>query len=637
MRAGNEGLAAGSPDPVVGGRRRASVGRNAVGRQRAFRTLLGAVLAASLVALVPGALRAQAPFALDTLQVSVDSRINGQLGAVDVLTADRLRVLPVRNLEEAIRWSLGVDYQERSPAQADLSIRGSSFEQVLVLVDGVRMSDPQTGHFDLDLAVPLERVDRIEILRGPASAIYGADALGGVVNIVTKDGLDAPVSEGTVRAEGGSFGRWGWGFDATTPSGPWRVGVAASQDVADGHRDGADYRVLRGSGRLVGPAAGGRLSLEGGYSRRDFGAAEFYAPYNSYEETRTTTATARWARPLGNGGSIEPRVSYRQRDDDFILVRDDPDFFRNLHDSRELTAELTARLPLGRAGGLALGGEWSRQSLESTNLGDREQDIRGVFGEAQLRAGPFRLQGGVRFDDRDDVGSFVSPSGSVILQAGRGVTLRAAAGRAFRAPTWTERFYEDPANIGQEDLEVERGWSAEFGGRARTGAGVFSATVYRREVSDLIDWARPAGADPDVPWETRNVEEARFDGLEVSIDQIRAGEVVIRASAAWIDVETQEQDGFFSKSSLRPITRELNAALTMPLPDNSLVQLLFRDQTRRGGEGGFVMDARLEVGAGNGTIYFDVRNITEADFADVTGLPIAGRGYSVGIRSPFGG
>lgn len=602
-------------------------------RGRARVALAGALLFASTAP----ALEAQDPFYMDTLDISVDSRLAGQVGAVDVITAERLRLLPLRNLEEAIRWSLGVDLQDRSPAQADLSIRGSSFEQVLVLVDGVRMSDPQTGHFDLDLTVPLERVERIEILRGPASAVYGADALGGVINIVTKDGGEAEQTEGTVRAEGGSFGRWGWGLDATAPTGPWRVGVAASQDVADGHRDGADYRILRGSGRLVGPAAGGRLVLDAGYSRRDFGAAEFYAPYNSYEETRTTTATARWARALSNGGSIEPRFSYRKRDDDFTLVRDDPEFFRNVHDSREITAELTARLPLARVGGLALGGEWSRQSLESTNLGEREQDLRAVFGEAQLRTGPFRFQAGVRYDDRDDVGSFVSPSGSLILEAGRGITLRAAGGRAFRAPTWTERFYEDPANVGREDLEVERGWSAEVGGRARTGFGVFSATAYRREVQDMIDWARPLGADPSLPWETRNVEEARFDGLEVSVDEIRLGELVVRASASWIDLETSEEEGFLSKSALRPIIRELNGGVTIPLPDRSILQFLVTDRARRGGEGGVVLDARLEIGMGNGTLYLDARNMTEADFPDVTGLPIAGRSFAVGIRSPFGG
>ena len=145
------------------------------------------------------------------------------------------------------------------------------------------------------------------------------------------------------------------------------------------------------------------------------------------------------------------------------------------------------------------------------------------------------------------------------------------------------------------------------------------------------------GADPSVPWETRNVEEARFDGLELSVDEIRAGEVIFRASAAWIDVETREQEGFFSKSALRPIIRELNAGVTLPLPDRSLVQVLFIDRTRRGGGGGPTLDARLEVGMGNGTIYVDGRNLTGADYADLTGFPIAGRSFAVGIRSPFGG
>ncbi|MEJ2538738.1 MAG: TonB-dependent receptor [Gemmatimonadota bacterium] len=582
-------------------------------------------------------LQAQEPYLLDTLQVAVDSRLPGEVGSVEVITARRLQSLPVRNLEEALRWSLGVDLQDRSPAQADLSIRGSSFEQVLVLVDGVRMSDPQTGHFDLDLTVPLEQVERIEILRGPASAIYGADAMGGVVNIVTRDGLDSDVSKGTVRADGGSFGRWGWGVAATVPTGPWRLGVSASQDVADGHRDGTDYRIIRTGGRVVGPGAGGRLVLDVGHARRDFGAAEFYAPYNSYEETRTTTATARWVRSLEGGATLEPRVSWRRHEDDFVLERDEPEAFRNLHDSRQLTAELTGRIPLGSMGGLALGGEWSRQTLESTNLGDREQDWRAIFGEVSFRTGGFRLQGGARWDDRDDVGSFVSPSASATFEAGAGISLRAAAGRTFRAPTWTERYYEDPANVGNPDLQKEQGWSAEVGGRARTSLATVSATVYRRQVDDLIDWARPSGADPSVPWETRNVEEARFTGLELSVDELRYGELVFRASAAWIDVETEEAAGFFSKSALRPIIREFNAGVAVPLPDRSALHLLVADRTRRGGGGGPTVDVRLEVGMGNGTLYLDGRNLTDADFADVTGLPVAGRSFAVGIRSPFGG
>jgi hypothetical protein len=110
------------------------------------------------------------------------SRVSAELPlrtrSVQVLDRPTLESLPARSVAEALRWATGWSLGSRSPAQTDLSIRGGSFEQVLVLVDGVRMSDPQTGHFDLDLAVPLDRVERIEILRGPASAQYGSDAWG---------------------------------------------------------------------------------------------------------------------------------------------------------------------------------------------------------------------------------------------------------------------------------------------------------------------------------------------------------------------------------------------------------------------------------------------------------------------------
>ncbi len=594
------------------------------------------VLFPLLAILAAGPLAGQEPFPLDTLQVEVDSRLAGNIGSVEVITADRLASLPVRTLEEALSWSLGVDLQARSPAQADLSIRGSTFEQVLVLVDGVRMSDPQTGHFDLDLAVPLDRVERIEILRGPASALYGADAMGGVVNIITRDRTGMRNPTGQARLEGGTFSRWGWGLDTTVPAGSWAITSSFSQDASDGHREGTDYKIFRGSGRMAGAAAGGRLVLDGAYGKRDFGASGFYAPFESYEETRTTTGTAQWTRMLQGGSSIESRVSWRRHEDDFVLQRDDPDFYRNLHDSRQWNAELTGRMPLGNGAALAVGGEWSRESIESTNLGDREQDWRAAFGELAVRTGALRLQGGLRWDDRDDVGSFWTPSASAILEVGGGLSFRGAWGESFRAPTWTERYYEDPANVGTPDLAVERGWSAEVGARLRTGVGRFAATVFRRQTEDLIDWARPVGADETVPWETRNVEEARFEGLEIAAEEIRYAGLIFRAGASWIDLETQEAEGYFSKSSLRPIIRDLNAGVSIPLPDRSSLHVLVADRTRLGEKGFTTLDARLELGFGSGTLYVDARNITDDDALDLTGNPVAGRSFSVGVRNPFG-
>src|SRR5690606_10576702 len=130
-----------------------------------------------------------------------------------------------------------VDILPRSPAQADLAIRGASFEQVLVLVDGLRVSDEQTGHFDLDLAVPIDMIERIEILRGPGSTLYGPDAVGGVINIVTRSRPAVRLS-----ALGGGFQTYGGGFAAST-GGAVALDAAAEYRGSDGHRAGTDYRI----------------------------------------------------------------------------------------------------------------------------------------------------------------------------------------------------------------------------------------------------------------------------------------------------------------------------------------------------------------------------------------------------------
>lgn len=593
--------------------------------------VLLAVLPVLLVA--PTAGWAQDPFVLDTLQVAVESRVAPGVGAVQVLEGDEIRALPVRNVEEALRWATGVHFQPRSGAQADVSIRGSSFEQVLVLVDGVRMSDPQSGHFDLDLAVPLERVERIEILRGPASAVYGADAFGGVINVVTRDGRRG--SRSVTRVEGGSDGTWALAVDSQGEVGRWTVGAGISRDASDGHREGTDYEVLRMTSRTAGPLGVGRALVDVGYARRDFGAASFYAPFSSYEETRTLTTSARWVGRVSNLLTLEPRLSYREHDDDFVLERDEPDFFRNVHDSRQLTAELEGRIPVGATGALSFGAEWARESLESTNLGDREQEWRAGFAEVAFRRRAVQLQAGLRYDDRDDVGDFLSPSASLRWNAAPRLALRGGWGRSFRAPTWTERYYTDPANIGTPDLAVERGWSAEAALEYQLDRGELSVTAFRREAENLIDWARPDGSDDSVPWRTRNVLEARYDGVEVVVSRSFENGVSLNASGSWLTQDAGGEAGFFSKYALRPIHRELVARAILPLADDARLTVSAADRTRLGGGGGTLLDLRLTLPTEDAQFFVDVLNVTEADYADVTGLPIPGRRFLVGVRGTF--
>lgn len=580
------------------------------------------------------------PVALDTIAVAVGSNLElaDLPRSVEVITAAELAALPVTSVEAALRWAGAVDLQTRSPAQSDLSIRGGTFEQVLVLVDGVRVSDPQTGHFDLDLTIPIELVERIEILRGGASAAHGADAFGGVVNIVTKT---PEATRGQVRLEGGSFSTLGGAVSLETVSeGGIGFTAAVGRDESDGHRDGTDYDIWRVRSRVTVPLGAGTVTADGGWAARDFGAQGFYARFDSFEETRTAHGSVRWDGALGALG-VTPRVSYRKHDDTFVLFRDDPAVFTNVHDSRQTVADVTARTDLAEGVGVAFGGEWARETVESNNLGDREETRYGVFGEIGVERGAFDLLAGLRVDDRENFDPFVSPSVALALDAGDRIRLRAAASRAYRTPTWTDRYYSDPANVGNPDLEVETGWSYEGGADialTELGAGAnVGITMFERTTENLIDFARPVGTGDEELWVARNVEEADFTGLELDLSGVRAGPIQVGFSGSWISLETTEDDAFQSKSSLRPLTRRLSVSADVPIASRFSLGARVLDRDRTGQDRATTLDLRFRADVGGSTLFVDALNVTDGEFLDVSGIPEAGAAVRVGVRARFGG
>jgi vitamin B12 transporter len=596
------------------------------------------VLALIAAVVAPAPIAAQWPtdsvVRLPGLEVSAASRLpgGGVTRAAEVLDQARLQTLAVSTISEALRWGLGVDLQARSPAQADVSLRGGSFEQVLVLVDGIPVSDAQTGHFDLDLSVPLDLVERIEIVRGQGSSLYGTDAVGGVINVVTRTSGGARAH---ARLEGGSFGSvlGAASFDLALP-GAWQAVGSVQGDRSDGHREGVDHKAGLGHAGLRGPLAGGQLQLQAGWASRDFGADGFYAPAPSYEETRTQTLSARWDRQVG---SAETTVMLFRRghDDDFILRRADPSFYRNLHTTTQNGAEASLRLRGGRGLGLVIGGQAVRHDLRSTNLGDRDEVRGGVFAEGGLEQGRLRLRAGARLEGREGFGSWLAPSASTSLDITSALRVRASVGRSYRTPTFTERFYTDPANVARADVAAESALSTELGVDWAPLQGIaVRSTWFRREARDLIDWARPMAAPQGVPWETRNVGRADFEGFELQVE----GVAQFDAAASWLSVDAGASDGFESKYALRPLTRALQAGVQVPLAAASTLNLRVREQRRRGeAEGQTVTDLRVSAPAFDGQVWIDLTNAFDADYPDISGKPAPGRALRSGIRLPLGG
>lgn len=618
-----------------------------------FRNTIAALIA---VAAVAAPATAQHPtFSLDTLRVGVGSRTMADLASttrtVDVVTVERIAQLPVRTLNEVLAYTLGVDLQSRSPAQADLSLRGSSFEQVLVLVDGVRMSDAQTAHFDLDLAIPLSEIERIEVLRGPATALYGSDAVGGVVNIVTRRGDDLRVS-----LDGGSFGTFGIGAAAGVTGRDHALRVSAEARRSDGHREGTDYETIQARLAADTRLAGRTLRADVGLAVRDFAARAFYtpanAPYDEYEETRTATASLAWLAPAGAKFGLEPRLSFRRHDDEYLLDRNDPSLYRNVHTTWRYGGELIARYAATPSVRLAFGGEAYREKLESNSLGEREEDRAALFAEAVAGdAARATLSAGLRADWYSAFGTFVAPS----LAGSYGLTdalrLRASVGRSFRAPSWTDRYYVSPANVGSPDLDPERAWEAELGADFAPTTDVrVSVTGFVRDAEALIDWAQPAG-EPEAVWRTRNVAEARFHGIEVEAVGARLLGARWTIGATALRFDAANDDAYTSRYVLRPLTRtaligverdllgglDAAARLSYGRRAGEDVPSVVNGACVAGAEHDFLRaDARLGYRWRNARLTLDATNLADARHCDVSGLFAPGRAFSIGVTWGIG-
>ncbi|MGD2123527.1 MAG: TonB-dependent receptor [Gemmatimonadota bacterium] len=575
------------------------------------------------------------PVTLDTLQVQVGSRLSPRLPAltrsVRLVDREEIQSLPVRTVAGLLDWVTGVEIQARSAAQADLSIRGAGFEQVLVLVNGVRASDPQTGHFDLNLAVPLDQVERVEILRGPASALYGADAVGGVVNIVTA--RESTTRKG--RIEGGSFGsRRVAGSGGFFKDGLPSVQVGGELSRSDGHRSGTDSETALVHLSLAQNLGRGRITGDFGYARRDFGAQDFYAPYPSFEKTRTYKSALRWTSDLGSSSSVEMGGSFRRHEDEFTLIRDDPALYQNRHTSSQVGGDFLVRREWGSAWEIAVGGEAYRDLLRSNSLGNRGETRGALFAEVMLgreRSGV--VTAGVRQDWHQGFGSFFSPSLSGSLRLGAHLRARGALGRSFRAPTWTERYYQDPVNIGRADLEPERAWSGEVGldvmGEGRTR---FALTTFVRSTKDLIDWARVSEAADDVPWETRNVKEATFRGVEGDLFLSGPFETRWTLGAMALSVESEETAGFTSKYALRPLVQQVRVSAGRSFGRVVALDVNFQRSKRKGGDSFSRLDVRGSLRLGPALIYLDATNLLDAEYPDITGALAPGQAFFFGLE-----
>ena len=407
--------------------------------------------------------------------------------SIIVIDQDRIMKSEAQSLEQLLAANAGIDLQQRGDngVQADLNIRGTTFEQSLILINGIKISDPQTGHHTMNIPLTINDIQKIEILKGHGSRLYGPNAFGGVINIITKNVSKTEVSILSILGENKFYER---AFSISLPMGIGGHRFSISQKESDGFRENTDFKIKTASYGFNYKLGEHCFSMFSGLIDKQFGANSFYHPAfpNQWEHTQTSTFN------IGANGELfsikySNNLFHRYHTDQFMLDQNKPSFYNNRHYTNVYGLDLHMSI-LSSFGNSSIGGEIIKEMIESNNLGSHQRFKTGLFLEHQLIMKNVYITLGSTFYHYADWGLQAWPGFDLGYQITEQTNLYGSIGYAFRAPTFTELYYSDPANRGNKNLKAEKGWNYELGCRFINAFLSTNIAVFRREGKNLIDW-----------------------------------------------------------------------------------------------------------------------------------------------------
>lgn len=521
-----------------------------------------------------------------------------------------------------------VQIQGRAPngVQGDISIRGGSYEQTLVLLNGIRLSDAQSAHHNLDLPVPLDAISNIEVLRGSGSTLYGSDAVAGVVNVVTRPvNAETPI-EMRLRAGYGSFDTDEESGFLALKHGPVSQRFSFERERSLGFRNDRDYRNFALASESWVKTKPGLTRVFLSLLDRPFGADQFYGNYNSWERTKTWLATLR--QDLGSKTAVS--FAYRRHTDLYVLLRNDPAYYTNRHEDTTWDLTLRRHDPISKNAQIFYGGEGTADEVNSTNLGFHSRKRGALYGDLDVRSfGRFSFSVGLRQEFYGAGQTTASPSVSGGFWLSSKVKLRGSLNRAFRLPNYTDLYYHDPANIGNPNLRPERAWNSEGGvdfhlGDHWRGSGTF----FSRNERDDIDYIR---LNSSAIWQATNFGKLTFNGWEAALIWSRNGHGV-QVQYTGIHGIQAALGGYQSKYAFNYPSQQAviswQRTSTQGLQTRIRVGVTNQEQRRAY----TIVDAYAAYTRSPFHPYLRLTNLADANYQPVLGVVMPGRAFLAGLE-----
>ena len=604
---------------------------------------------------------------LSELQVNANrNKLYSEMGRVlTVIDKTEIKSSAVQSIDQLLDFVAGIDIRQRgtNSTQADISVRGGSFDQVLVLLNGVNITDPQTGHYNLDIPLNISDISRIEILQGSSARVLGPNAFSGAINIVTES-----LGKNSFNAElsGGSYNTFGQSVSGNFGDKNIHTFASLSHRASSGYMPNTDYELSSAFIQSVlSTKKFGKFDVQLAAQLKDFGANSFYslAYPSQFESTKTFMAALNWNLSKGKW-TYNAQTYWRRHHDRFELFRDSiinkPIWYttHNYH-MTDVTGAKTSVSYLSALGKSTFGIEVRNEHIFSNVLGttidsmkaplekngyftkENNRLIETAFLDHSLNINQWYFSAGAAATNSSTFGLNAYGGVDIAFAINDNFRIFADANSAVRLPTFTDLYYKSATQIANPDLQPEKSQTIEIGAKVNEKDWHLDATMYKRFGQNVIDWTK----EPDsTKWQSRNLTNVNAMGIDITFGYTFKNLLIKSAKIAYsylqMDKSTENYDSKYVLDYLKnkivvsfdhKICNRLSASWTFSYFDRAGtytdVNKLFQNFKPYS-----LLDCRLLWNGKHYDVFVDVNNILNTTYADYGGLTQPGVNFNIGVR-----
>ena len=590
---------------------------------------------------------------------------------VTLITKTEIERSPALSVQELLNSVAGIDVLQRGPhgVQADISLRGGSFDQVAILLNGINLTNPQTGHYSFDIPINLSDIDRIEIVHGPASLVYGASAFAGGINIITKK---EAASNAYVKLEGGMHNSLNTEARGAYKTSSTLHQFSAGYKSSDGYMNNSDYNMLNLLWQSRFDIEKNTLDLQMGFNNKEYGANTFYSPSypNQFDDTESMFVSIKGE----TNGKLKfiPQLYWNRHNDCFQLIREGtpnvPDWYtnHNYHQTDVFGTNLTFQYA-SKLGITSFGGEFRNEGIMSNVLGKPLDEPIGNFTKSDNRTAInyFAEQNFLFQNMTLSVGGLLNyntaipnkyafyPAINSSYRITDKVSLYASWNKATRMPTFTDLYYTTATHTGNSNLEAEQSEAFEAGVKLSNRIVRANIAAFYMKGRNLIDWVKPS---EEALWESRNHSKVNKKGVETNL-QFDLKEILghrlpfhsLNLGYLYLD-QNMVDDELISNYTLNHLRHKFTANLQHDVVRNLSMTWNFRWQERTGSYLKYVeaqpteitrykpfslLDLKVNYQLRNINLYTNINNVFNTEYLDLGNLPQPGIWVMMGLSYKF--